>query len=138
MNLRLIISGSASTDKYKTRKSVTTSASFGKDIFAFLEYMEKKDEEDRKLKQHDIDLRREELELHKKEFELQRDKFYFDRVERQTHLDLLKAQLDVFAGPKPRQIVQESKIDPNAITEYTIVLNNEQVDSFNSLKELRL
>ncbi|BFZ12607.1 hypothetical protein BsWGS_15646 [Bradybaena similaris] len=130
--------GSASTDKYKTRKSVATSASFGKDIFAFLEYMEKKDEEDRKLKQHDIDLRREELELHKKEFELQRDKFYFDRVERQTHLDLLKAQLDVFAGPKPRQIVQESKLDPNAITEYTIVLNNEQVDSFNSLKELRL
>ncbi|CAG5136163.1 unnamed protein product [Candidula unifasciata] len=126
--------GSASAEKLKPKKPVTATSSFGKDIFAFLEYMEKKDEEDKKLKQHDIDLRREELELHKKEFELQRDRFYFDRVERQTHLDLLKAQLEIFAGPKPRHIIQESKIDPNAITEYTIVLNNDHVDSFNSLR----
>uniref|UniRef100_A0A0B7BK03 ZSWIM3 N-terminal domain-containing protein n=1 Tax=Arion vulgaris TaxID=1028688 RepID=A0A0B7BK03_9EUPU len=118
--------GSSSPDKYRPKKPVTTSSSFVKDISAFLNYMEHKDEQDRKLRQHEVDLRREELELHKKEFELTKEKFEFDRIERQTHLDLLKTQLDIFGGPKSRQLVPDGKIDGNAITEYTIVVNNDQ------------
>lgn len=105
---------------------MAASSSSGKDILAIISYMEQKDEQDRKLRQQDIELRQKELEMHKKELELQKEQFEFDRLERQAHLDLLKAQLEIIAGPKYRQVVQEGKIDPNAITEYTIVVNNDQ------------
>ena len=112
-----------------------------KDIAVFLRYLERKDENDRRLKQDDINLRRGELELHKKQFELRRERFEFERLERQAHLDLLKAQLEVLTSlrfqhqqqQQHQQPQQEQKLvfadpkgDGNGVTEYTIVVNNDQ------------
>ncbi|GFN89841.1 transcription factor far1 [Plakobranchus ocellatus] len=107
-----------------------------KDIAVFLRYMERKDDNDRRLKQDDIDLRRGELELHKKELELQRERFEFERLERQAHLDLLKAQLEVLTSQRSQQqqqqpqqqklVLADPKGDGSEVTEYTIVLNNDQ------------
>ena len=104
-----------------------------KDIAVFLRYMERKDDNDRRLKQDDIDLRRGELELHKKELELQRERFEFERLERQAHLDLLKAQLEVLTSQRTQQQQQQQKLvladpkgDGSGVTEYTIVVNNDQ------------
>ncbi|KAH9507771.1 hypothetical protein Btru_053678 [Bulinus truncatus] len=114
------------TSPVKKSKIFTRSAS-GADISAFLRYLERKDEYDRKLRQNEMDLRREELELHKKELEIQREKFEFDRLERQAHLELLKAQLEAFTGHKAKIVIPDGKVvDGNAVTEYTIVVNNDQ------------
>lgn len=125
------LAGSGSPEKNKIKKPApaptpAAAASSGKDISAFLRYMERKDEQDRNMRQQELDLRREELELHKKELELQKERFDYDRLERQAHLDLLKMQLDVLAGPKARQIITDNKVIDNAVTEYTIVVNNDQ------------
>ncbi|XP_013083070.2 uncharacterized protein LOC106068296 isoform X1 [Biomphalaria glabrata] len=110
------------------KPKITARSSTGGDLSAFLRYLERKDEYERKLRQTEMDLRREELELHKKELEMQREKFEFDRLERQAHLELLKAQLETFTGHKAAKIViPDGKVlDGNAVTEYTIVVNNDQ------------
>lgn len=95
-----------------------------RDITSFLEFLQRKDEQDRKMRQSELDLRREELDLHKREMELQKNKFEFERVERQAHLDLLKAQLDAFTMGKPR--VDKGQDGQEGITEYTIVVNNDE------------
>ncbi|CAG5132748.1 unnamed protein product [Candidula unifasciata] len=109
----------------KSRSWRPPSPSSGKDISAFLRYMERKDEQDRNMRQQELDLRREELELHRKELELQKERVDYERLERQAHLDLLKMQLDVIAAPKTRQIITDNKVN-NGVTEYTIVVNDDQ------------
>ncbi|XP_012936838.1 uncharacterized protein LOC101863807 [Aplysia californica] len=95
-----------------------------RDIVSFLNFLQRKDDQDRKMRQTELDLRREELELHKREMELQKSKFEFERVERQAHLDLLKAQLDAFAIAKPKSDLDAKTAE--GITEYTIVVNNDE------------
>ncbi|RUS81087.1 hypothetical protein EGW08_011127 [Elysia chlorotica] len=118
--------------------SPTSSASLpGKEVAVFLGYLERKDDNDRRLKQDDLDLRRRELELHRKQFELRRERFEFERLERQAHLDLLKAQAEVLVSQRTQQqqqhLQQEQKLvyadpkgDGSGVTEYTIVVNNDQ------------
>jgi len=84
---------------------------------------QRKDEADRQMRQSELNLRREELELHKQEMQLQKQKFECERVERQAHLDLLKAQLEAFAMAKPKS--DQEKLAQEGVTEYTIVVNNE-------------
>ncbi|KAK3757992.1 hypothetical protein RRG08_058303 [Elysia crispata] len=131
-------SANYSPDEKKPKKYISTTSyvSSGpppiKDIAVFLRYMERKDDNDRRLKQDDIDLRRGELELHKKELELQRERFEFERLERQAHLDLLKAQLEVLTSQRTQQqqhqklVLADPKGDGSGVTEYTIVVNNDQ------------
>ncbi|XP_059144448.1 uncharacterized protein LOC131931638 isoform X2 [Physella acuta] len=118
--------GGTSPKKARTTFKRTTASSSTETSSAFLRYLERKDEYDRKLRQSDLDLRREELELHKKELEIQRERFEFDRIERQAHLELLKAQLDAFTGHKAKIVIPDGKVDGSAVTEYTIVVNNDQ------------
>ena len=104
---------------YTAPKPATTR----QDIQAFLGFLQRKDEADRQMRQSELNLRREELELHKQEMQLQKQKFECERVERQAHLDLLKAQLEAFAMAKPKS--DQEKLAQEGVTEYTIVVNNE-------------
>ncbi|GFR71877.1 transcription factor FAR1 [Elysia marginata] len=123
-------------DRYVSNSNgETPSGPQAKTIAVFLEYLERKDSNDRRLKQEDIDLRRGELELHQKQYELRRERFEFERLERQAHLDLLKAQLEALSSQQQtQQPLQEQKLifstdprdDGNSATEYTIVVNDDQ------------
>ena len=102
-------------------------ASTRQDILEFLGFLQRKDEADRQMRQSELNLRREELELHKQQMQLQKEKFECERVDRQAHLDLLKAQLEAFAMAKPKSDQEKlaEKLAQEGVTEYTIVVNNE-------------
>lgn len=84
-------------DEVKPRRHGNAKSSgTGREMSSFLSYLQRKGDTDRALRQKELDLRKEELELHKQEMELLKSRSEYDQVERQVHLDLLKAQMEAF------------------------------------------